>query len=345
MYEGAALAPVGTKYTLNTTSTDSTTFYRVSNGNEAVEASALVETAADCNIASGVYSRRTETAEVETQQLLQIIAHTNLNHPLIPNEEDVFAEREAMVFQERVRTAANLYIEESIIDPANPTAVTTNTYSDEAQETSSSYFGVTADEYVVRFELGTLWNDFESVGPSAIELWTRNNPTVGDVWVSTNGNTIYIYAGVDVLTLGGVPKEVHKVEMYEVGGLQPEGSDVYNQCLSIGREQLQSTDPNQTQQDLEEVFLDGGCVGVFTHVKTGTQWWYQNLLVQEEGQTTDIEILDYGFEWYEADAMLGSCSRMTSMSYGDPLIPAQAFVEYTLTTRSYKTELEEWVQP
>jgi len=345
VYQGAELAKVGTQYSLSTTASSSTIAYRVSGGGEAVESSSLVEVAADCATASGVLTKRTETAEEETLQLLQIIAHTNLNHPLIPDEEDVFAEREAMIFQERTRTARNTYVEETLIDAASPAPLTTNTYNDEAQETSSSYFGVTADEYVVRFEMGSLWSDFEAVDPSTVELWTRNNPSVGDVWVSQNGNTVYIYAGIDVLNLGSVPTEVHKVEMYEVGGLQAEGSDVYNQCLSLGRDQVQSTDPNQTQQDLEGVFLDAGCIGGFTHVKTGTQWWYKNLLLQEEGTTQEIDILDYGFEWYEADPLAGTCSRQTGFVYGDPLVPASPFVEYTLTTRTYKTELADWTEP
>ena len=339
------LAAVGTNYTLTTTSTSEVGYYRVAGGGEAVEATSLVGTAADCVSASAVSTTRRETNEEEQIQLLQVIAHTQLNHPLIPDEEDVFSPRQAMVVQDRSRTGSHSYIEETQYDPTTFATFNTNTYTDEAQVTSSSYFGVTADEYVVRFDLGDLWSDFEELEATSVELWTKNSPQVGDVWVSENGNILYIYVGVDVLTLGSLPKEVHKVEMYEVGTIQPDGSKAYDDCLDIGASQIQSTNPNQTQQDLDEVFLDIGCADSFTHVKTGTQWWYQNLLVKEEASSMEIEIIDYGFEWYESDVSTSSCSRQTGTTYGDPLVPAEPFIEYALTTKTYTTEISDWVSP
>ena len=345
VYQGSELALVGTNYTLTTTSTSETGYFRVSGGGEAVESTGLVETAADCVSASAVLSTRRETSEGESIQLLQVIAHTQLNHPLIPDEEDIFSPRQAMVLQDRSRQGSHSYIEETLYDPTTFATYNTNTYTDEEQSTSSSYFGVTADEYVVRFGLGDLWSDFENLDGSSVELLTKNSPQVGDVWVSENGNILYVYAGEDVLTLGSLPHEVHKVEMYEVGSIQPDGSKVFDDCLSIGVNQLQSTDPNQVQQDLDEAFLDAGCTDSFTHVKTGTQWWYQNLLVKEEALSMEVDILDYGFEWYESDVSTSSCSRQTSTIYGDPLLPANPFVEYALTTRTYTTEASDWVAP
>ena len=344
-YSGTELAPVGTRYTLTTQGSSQSTYYRISDGGEPVKAVSVVGTANDCGVASQVLTSRTDTATFENISLLQVIAHTPLNHPLIPDAEDVFSEREAMVLQDRSRSAQISLVEETRYDPTTFANYTTNTYSDDAQTSSASYFGVTADEYVVRFELGDLWSDFEEIDPSSVELWTKNNPQVGDVWVSTNGNILYIYAGLDVLNLGSVPNEVHKVEMYEVGGLQSEGSDIWEQCLDVGLSQLQSDDPNQTQYDQEEVFLHGGCLNSFTHVKTGTQWWYNNLLIKEEASVQQIEILDYGFEWYEIDSTGMSCTRQTAYSYSDPLFPASVYVEYVLTSSSYTTELSDWIQP
>lgn len=347
VYQGTQLASVGTNYTLTTTSTSETGFFRISGGGEAVESTGLVESAADCVSASAVLTTRRETSEEESIQLLQVIAHTQLNHPLIPDEEDVFSPRQAMVLQDRSRTGRHSYIEETRYDPTTFATYNTNRYTDEEQTTSSSYFGVTADEYVVRFGLGDLWSDFENLDASSVELWTKNNPQVGDVWVSENGNILYVYAGEDVLTLGSLPHEVQKVEMYEVGSIQPDGSKIFDDCLDIGTSQLQSTDPNEVQQDLDEVFLDPGCMDSFTHVKVGTQWWYQNLLVKEEATSMEVEICEdcYGFEWYESDLATSSCSRQTSTVYGDPLVPAEPFVEYALTTKTYTTEISDWVEP
>jgi hypothetical protein len=345
VYEGADLAKVGTNYTLSTNSTATTTMYRVAGGGEAVEASSLIEVAADCPTASAVLTSYTQIAQEETLQLMQVVAHTKLNHPLIPDAEDVFSEREAMVLQERVRTGATLYVEETLYDATNFATYNTNTYTAEAQTTDSSYFGVTADEYVVRFELGNLWSDFEELTALDVSLWTKNEPVVGDVWVSENGNTLYIYAGKDVINLGPLPQEVHKVEMYEVAAIQADGSQVYDDCLNFGANQIQTSDPNQSQQDLEEVFLDAGCADTFTHVKTGTQWWYKNMLVKEEASSMEVEILDYGFEWYEQDLNAGTCTRMTSTIYGDSLVPVEPYIEYALTTKTYITELSDWIEP
>ena len=59
----------------------------------------------------------------------------------------------------------------------------------------------------------------------------------------------------------------------------------------------------------------------------------------------EIEILDYGFEWYESDVATSSCTRQTGTTYGDPLLPAEPFIEYALTTKTYTTEVSDWVAP
>lgn len=345
LYKGKDLAKIGTNYTLSTTAISSTTVYRVAGGREAIESSSLVEIAADCPTASAVLTTYSQTSQEEKTQLMQVIAHTKLNHPLVPDEEDVFSEREAMVLQERVRTGATLYVEETLYDPTNLARYNTNTYTADAQTTDSSYFGVTADEYVVRFELGHLWDDFEELTTEDVTLLTKNEPKVGDIWVSENGNILYIYSGEDVINVGALAQEVHKVEMYEVGSIQPDGSQVYDDCLNLAANQVQTTDPNQSQQDLEEVFLDFGCEDTFTHVKTGTQWWYKNLLIKEEAISLEVDILDYGFEWYEQDLSAGTCTRMTSTIHGDPFVEAEPYIEYALTTKNYITELSDWIEP
>ena len=73
VYQGAELAKVGTQYSLSTTASSSTVAYRVSGGGEAVESASLVGVAPDCATAGGVLTKRTENAEEETSQLLQII--------------------------------------------------------------------------------------------------------------------------------------------------------------------------------------------------------------------------------------------------------------------------------
>ena len=119
------------------------------------------------------------------------------------------------------------------------------------------------------------------------------------------------------------------------------------QCINAGAKQYQSTDPADTQADESQALLDDGCQGNFTHVKSGTQWWYQNLLIKEEATVQTISIADdgYGYEWYEDDGF-GTCTRMTSkISNNDPLLNPLIFVEYQLTTSTYIKELGDWVEP
>ena len=233
---------------------------------------------------------------------------------------------------------------------------------------------MTGDEYVVRFELAALWSDFEELDPGRLTLLTKNEPSIGDVWVSANGNILYIYAGKDVVNIGAIATEVDKVNLYEVTGLQPAGKEVMDDCINIGVEQLQSNDPSDSQVNNTKISLDSSCVDNFTHTKTGTQWWYNNLLIKEEATVQVISIDDadsedvsdggdvaddgedgigddtatvhppYGYEWYVDDG-LGACTRQTSDENNDPSLNAQIYVEYKLSTISYVTELVDWIEP
>ena len=59
----------------------------------------------------------------------------------------------------------------------------------------------------------------------------------------------------------------------------------------------------------------------------------------------NIEVLDYGFEWYQPDATGTSCTRETATSYSDPLYPAAPYIEYILTKSTYTTQISDWTQP
>ena len=107
-----------------------------------------------------------------------------------------------------------------------------------------------------RFDLGDLWTDFEEIDQSDLTLMTKSMPQIGDVWVSKNGNTLYVYAGVETQTIGGEARDVDVVEMYQTSNLQPEGGAVYEQCFQTGLSQQSTDNASLEQFSHETVNLD-----------------------------------------------------------------------------------------
>jgi hypothetical protein len=74
----------------------------------------------------------------------------------------------------------------------------------------------------------------------------------------------------------------------------------------------------------------------------GTEWWYGGILVKEASTITQIEITNYGYEWYELDSTGTLCSRQTSETLDNP--NAQMFVEYDLVTVEREAGVSQWVE-
>ena len=78
--------------------------------------------------------------------------------------------------------------------------------------------------------------------------------------------------------------------------------------------------------DDEVAHLDPGCEGGFRHVQTGTQWWFNSILVKEE-VCGDVGIDNYGWEWFESG---------TSVAHGRPVnrpaAAADLFIQFSVTT-------------
>lgn len=336
--------PLGFQFTTVVDFTQTTTSYRIVNGGEPEESVGVVGSGETQSIASSSAGSRLATTVGQQQILSTVVGETKLSHPLVPNEDD-FDKIPASVIQERRRSAAYSIVDELIFDPTLDTPqYSLTSYTDDAILTEAGYYGVAADEYVVRFDLGTLWQDFEEdVELNDVELMTRNQPEEGDVWASENGNVLYIYAGVTALNFAGQAEKVDKVEMFEATTLQPEGADVYTQCLYTGKIQVDSTD-NQDIVDssTDTLLLDSGCAGDFTHLKVGTQLWYKNVLVSEEAMQQVVSITDYGYEWYE-ESEPNVWTRLTSPTMDEPT--AVPYVEYTLTESTETLKVTKWLEP
>jgi hypothetical protein len=355
--------PLGFQFTTNIEETQTTTSFRIVDGGEVEESLGVlgglitdVCPEGECqnyceaygcetqSIAASSSGSRFVSSHTQNQILSVVVGETYLSHPLVPNEDE-FDKIPASVLQERSRSASYSITDETIFDPLLDTPqYSLLSYTDDAVVTNSGYYGVAADEYVVRFDLGTLWSDFdEEVDTNDVELLTRNDPQEGDVWVSENGNTLYIYAGESALNFAGQAVKVDKVEMFEAINLQPEGADVFSQCLNFGKLQKDSTDSETIfDSSVDTVLLDSGCQGDFTHLKVGTQLWYDNVLVSEESSSQEISISSYGYEWYEEQAP-NVWVRKTAYDNTEP--SAVPFIEYTLTESVETLTVDKWVEP
>ena len=345
LFFGCAGGPVdpGTSWTLKTVDETTRTSYWLRQGGDPKESVGPLGAASSCILAetsAGTYNS-VSTAEYFT--VSTALGNTELYHPLVPNSEK-YSSTLATVVQERTRGAASNEISTMVYDPNSTMGnITTVTYADEAIETEAAFYGLAADEYVVRFPLGNIWMDpEEEVTVASVDMLTRYEPDIGDIWASENGNTVYIATSKEQVNFAGVAKKAFKVESYEVGGLQGDGADIIDQCFNLGLNQNQTNDPNSANSSLEMLFLDGNCVGQFQHSKTGSEWWFGSIMVKESSLVTEIEITNYGYEWYELDTSGTSCTRMTSLTYDNP--NAILFVEYDLVTHSRESSISSWVE-
>jgi hypothetical protein len=271
------------------------------------------------------------------------LGDTELYHPLVPNEDD-FSSTLATVLQRRTRGAGSVESTTMVYDPNSVMGnIETTTYADEEILTEASFHGLATDEYVVEFPLGNLWSNPESeVSTSDVTLLTRFEPNEGDIWASQNGNTVYIAGAKEQLQISGAVQKATKVEAYQAGQLKGDGADIIEQCFNFGLNQNQTNDPNSANTSSSVLFLDAGCTDTFEHVKVGSEWWSGPILVKESAEVTNIEITNYGYEWYELDETGTICNRQVSQSQDSP--NAILFVEYDLITATRESKITKWVE-
>ena len=347
----SAPLPLGLQYEANIVTDQSSTHFRLTEGEEPFESVGVLGTAPNCLQAQVSAGQFKSMVTEEKQVLGQVVGITELSHPLVPNS-DAFSKLEASIVQEREQAFFYGYTQETVYEATTEAPMSEAdyityqnvAYVDSDVITKSDYHGVAVDEYAVKFPLELLWSDFEEVDPSSVKLLFRNDPEIGDVWVSTNGNTLYVYQGIEPVTLGGLAAKAHKVKLYETAAVKANGAAIMEQCINKGLEQLSTDNSNTDQYSYTTLFLDPGCEGNFTHAEIGTQWWYNYVLVKEEVAATEIEILDYGFEYYEEQAD-GNCVRQTTITDQDPSIQMFPFLEYKVTEATRTLSMTSWSSP
>lgn len=312
---------------------------------DVVEQKGVVGSGENCVIARQSSGTLYTTLVYEQQQAYNVVGETEADLPLVPGEQEEWSRVPVSVVKASSRLATWSEARESFVDPSPDAEVVQwdeVRYDDGNIVTTAGFHGVAADEFVVRIEMADLWDDLEDLDATDIQLMTRHEPQKGDVWPSVNGNSLFVYQGHEPLTVGGTTmKKADKVAIYATGNADWQ-SGIFEQCLYLGLNQLQTTDPNVESSSIDKAILDPGCVGSFVHVQEGTEWWYHNVLVKSEAEQSVVNVRDYGFEWFVEDEASGSCTRQTSLTRDDPT--AKLFVEYTVTLTTVTQQVSSFTE-
>jgi len=321
--------------------TETTKSYREVKGGPPVESVGLLGGGETCTEAMSSQGTSTTETMLEKHTNMQVVGET-LVPRLIPNDTHEQEEVWLSLVMENTRSTGTAYTLSNHYNPdRDPTTWTTESLTDAEQLTETSYYGVTAEEFVAKFELASLWPaDDAGLSPGDAELLTKHDPNKGDVWFSQNGNSVYMFDGFEDISIDDQDLKSARILVYESGDVDLSNSGIIGDCINNGRDQYGNTIPGSTSYDDEVAMLDAGCEGGFRHVQTGTQWWHQGILVKEEVTNVDVSVDSYGWEWFESDEF--GCERKTSRTR--PSVAADLFIQFSVTTSEEELEAEEWYE-
>lgn len=332
------------------TATTTTTSFKTIAGTT-TESTGSVGAGTSCGAARASSGTRKETRTVDATHSNEVVGNTVTDHPLNPGG-DTFGRVGVSVVAEQIITSGKFTLEQSFNAPdaAVPTWSETSA-GDTSLRTAARYHGVAADEYVVSLFPLDLWVPteeqdtgggfvpFEGNGSNQLTLLTRHKPVDGDIWSSLNNRILYVYDGTEKLNIGGKSVTADRIRVYTNGDFDPSAGDVFGDCLLVGPFEDTTTLPGEQSLLTEMVTLDPGCANQFKHQQIGTEWWFENVLVQSELTTLEVAISDFGWEWYEDEE--GGCSRRTGTVKPTDTAP-ELFVEYTVTESVSQFVVDTW---
>jgi hypothetical protein len=177
--------------------------------------------------------------------------------------------------------------------------------------------------------LGDLWGDLQD--PEAdlgVQLVTRSAAQQGDIWSSLDGQMLYLAEGFEELTLAGEKAQAMRVDVRTVADPDPAAGNLVDKCVAEAVQAYVTDHPDLPNGSTTTATLDVACDGAFTHQEVGTEWWVGNVLVQSSKQQYEVEITDFGYEWFEDDGV--GCARATSPTRDRE--EATLYIAYTVTT-------------
>ncbi|MFT4626836.1 MAG: hypothetical protein ACI8PZ_005516 [Myxococcota bacterium] len=291
----------------------------------------------NCTEAGNATGRTVVTADLNLAHSLEVVGESHTDQPLDP-EEGREGRTAVSVIAEKIVARGSMVTEADAYDagPEGEDVFSIDETPDVAL-TSSRYFGLAGDEYLVELSPLDLWTpvSFAEAGAGGdpdrmdLVLLTKRKPKNGDVWTSIDGKTLYRYLGNEKLNAGGNEFNADKVGVYIVAESDPEVASMIDDCLSTGPFQ-DVTNPGVEEDNIvsSAVLLDAGCDGEFMHQQVGTEWWGDDILLKAESTTWDVTVDAFGYEWYVQDG--DTCARNTG-----PVAPedtgSNLFVQYTVT--------------
>jgi hypothetical protein len=338
---GGGPYPVGLILKSDITEETETNSYRDVQGNVPVESVGVLgygETCAEAQTSQGsLYVHGLN----DGRENLQVVGQTKVP-TVVPDDDHEQKDVWISLVMVTERSGATIMSSGDFYDPnADPSSYQVERLEDTPIETNVSYFGVTADDYIAAFTLGSLWpSDDAGLNPTDAQMLTKNKPGKGEIWFSQNGNIVYIYEGKEVLTVSGTRLKSDKVNVYEAAEVEVSTHGIMAQCINEGSNQYDG--PGTTEDyDQQIAFLDAGCESSFRHTQTGTQWWYEGVLVKAEVTNIDVTVTDYGYEWYSSET--GFCERQTSVVRPD--VDSDLFIEYEVSESIVKRKATSWSIP
>ena len=325
----------------------------------AVEQKGTIGTGSDCDVA-GASSGTATVSEVGVRNTtLQVLGNTVSRHPLIPGE-DVFGGIGISVVAEQVTEESNTNRVEVFEQPdADQETFTETTSIPDDVSTSSRFVGRAVDEFHVQIAPLDLYGDQSwlecediycsstgaDIPPAPFRndptLLTMANPSVGDVWMSTNGNIVYRFEGSENVAIGDRTLRANKVQVFINGEYDGAAASVAEDCVFEQPFQSQTDEDEQTSLLSTQAIIDSGCENDYVHQQTGTQYWVDGVLVGFQGRTVQVEIIDAGYEWFvEADGV-DLCNRVTS-DVDNPDEDSNFFVQYRVVEEVEEFAATSW---
>ncbi len=278
----------------------------------------------------------------------EVVGETPWDHPLLPGKD--FSRTWLSVVWDVTRVEGGATTNESFTsqDPATAPYFV-NQFTSLPQSHEASYYGVAADEYLIKVTDLDLWNNLEDtalnqwpltlntstdwvgVNSSAgqtVQLMTRHEPKKDDVWASTNGNYLYFNTGKDDVHVEGKTYKADRILIKTTGDADPTGSSVLSDCLHVGRSEFTTNQTGVSNDMVDLALLDTQCTGSFKHQVVGHEWWAKKALVRAQTRTYEVTINEWGYEWYAFDPTGTTCERFVSTRKDDP--SAKLFVAYTV---------------
>jgi hypothetical protein len=338
---GGGPYPVGLVLKSDITVETETNSYRDVQGNVPVESVGVIGFAETCAEAQTSQGSLYAHGLTDGRENLQVVGQTKVP-TVVPDDDHEQKDVWISLVMVTERTGSTVMSSGEYYDPTSETgSYVVEQLEDTPIETEVSYFGVTADDYIAAFTLDSLWpSDDAGLNPTDAQMLTKNKPQKGEIWFSQNGNIVYIYEGKEVVTVSGTRLKSDKVQVYEAAEVEVTKDGIMDQCINEGANQY---DGQGTSEDFDQqiAFLDTGCEASFRHTQTGTQWWYEGVLVKAEVTNIDVTVTDYGYEWYSSET--GYCERQTSVVRPD--VDSDLFIEYEVSESLVKRTATSWAIP